>query len=165
MTGLERCDLAVLFDNSDFRIYQIDRDEALESALLEAALTFWQDHVLKDIPPDAKTIGDYQKLFAKEVPGKTLEVTEQTMLLIEAAKQMNTEIDTKEQELEQIKKSLMEQMQEAQELTYQGKVLATWKKTKASVRFDSKRFEIEHPELFSQFQTPIQNSRRFVIKT
>jgi len=165
MTGLERCDLAVLFGNSDFRIYQIDRDEALESALLEAALTFWQDHVLKDIPPEAKTISDYQKLFAKEVPGKTLEATEQTMLLIEAAKQMNTEIDTKEQELEQIKKSLMDQMQEAQELTYQGKVLATWKKPKASFRFDSKRFEIEHPELYPQFQTPIQNSRRFVIKT
>ena len=56
-------------------------------------------------------------------------------------------------------------MQEAQELTYQGKVLATWKKPKASFRFDSKRFEITHPELFPLFQTPIQNSRRLVIKT
>jgi putative phage-type endonuclease len=165
MTGLERCDLAVLFGNSDFRIYQIHRDAALESTLLEAAITFWQGHVLKDMPPDAKTIGDYQKLFAKEVPGKTLEATEQTRLLIDTVKEINTVIDAKEQELEQIKKMLMEQMQEAQELTYQGKVLVTWKRPKASVRFDSKRFEMEHPELFPLFQTPIQNSRRLVIKT
>jgi predicted phage-related endonuclease len=120
--------------------------------------------VLPDSPPDAKTLGDYQKLFAKEVPGKTVEATEQTHLLIESAKAINTVIDAKEQELEQIKKLLMQEMQEAQELTYQGKILATWKKPKASFRFDSKRFECEHPALFPLFQTPIQNSRRLVIK-
>jgi len=165
LTQLERCDLAVLFGNTDFRIYHIERDAALESTLLEAAVTFWQDHVLTDMPPDAKTIGDYQKLFDKEVPGKTVEATEQTYLLVNTAKEVNAVIDAKEQELEQIKKLLMEHMQEAQELTYQGKVLATWKKPKASFRFDSKRFEITHPELFPLFQTPIQNSRRLVIKT
>ena len=81
LTQLERCDLAVLFGNSEFLIYQIERDAALESTLLEAAVAFWQDHVLRDMPPDAKTIGDYQKLFAKEAPGKTVEATEQTELL------------------------------------------------------------------------------------
>jgi putative phage-type endonuclease len=165
MTQLERCDLAVLFGNSDFRIYQIVRDAELESALLEAAVTFWQNHVLADIAPDAKTMGDYQKLFTKEVSGKTIEATEQTRLLIESFKEINTTIDSKEQELEQIKKSLMHEMQEAQELTYQGKILATWKRPKASFRFDSKRFECEHPDLFPLYQTPIQNSRRLVIKT
>ena len=164
MTQLERCDLAVLFGNSDFRIYQIVRDRELESTLLEAALSFWQDHVLTDIPPDAKTMGDYQKLFAKEVPGKILEATEQTHLLIESAKEINLVINAKEQELEQIKKLLMQEMQEAQELTYEGKTLATWKKPKASFRFDSKRFECEYPDLFPLYQTPIQNSRRLVIK-
>jgi putative phage-type endonuclease len=164
LTQLKRCDLAVLFGNSDFRIYQIERDPDLESTLLETAVTFWEKHVQTDIPPDAKTINDYQKLFAKEVPGKTLEATDQTYLLIEAAKNINAVIDTKEQELEQIKKSIMAQMQEAQELTYHGNILATWKKPKPSFRFDSKRFECEYPELFPQFQMPIQNSRRLVIK-
>jgi len=164
MTQLPRCDLAVLFGNSDFRIYHITRDTALESTLLEAAVTFWQNHVMADIPPSAQTIGDYQKRFTQEVPGKTVEATEQTRALIEEAKEINTAIDAKETQLENIKKALMEQMQEAQGLTYMGKTLATWKKPKASFRFDSKRFEMEHPALFEQFQMPIQNSRRFVIK-
>lgn len=164
LTKLERCDLAVLFGNSDFRIYQIERDAELESTLLETAIHFWQNHVQADIPPDPKTIADYQKLFAKELPGRTIEAGEQTRLLIDMVKDINAAIDVKEQELESIKKTIMAQMQEAQELTYQGKVLATWKRPKPSFRFDSKRFEGDHPELFPQYQTPIQNSRRLVIK-
>ena len=164
LTQLERCDLAVLFGNSDFRIYQIERDAELESTLLETAIYFWQNYVQADIPPDPKTIADYQKLFAKEVPGKTIEASDQTCLLLDAAKDVNAVIDAKEQELESIKKTIMAHMQEAQELTYQGKVLVTWKRPKPSFRFDSKRFECEHPELFPLYQTPIQNSRRLVIK-
>ena len=45
-----------------------------------------------------------------------------------------------------------------------GQVLATWKSPKQSYRLDSKRLEIEHPELILQYQVPIQNSRRLVIK-
>ena len=58
----------------------------------------------------------------------------------------------------------MGQMGEAELLTYQGQVLATWKSPKQSYRMDSKRLEIEHPELVPQYQVPIQNSRRLVIK-
>jgi hypothetical protein len=43
-------------------------------------------------------------------------------------------------------------------------VLATWKSPKQSYRLDSKKLEIEHPELIPQYQVPIQNSRRLVIK-
>ncbi len=165
LTQLERCDLAVLFGNSDFRIYQIYRDKDLEATLIDTAIQFWQKHVITDVPPTGQTVGDYQKLFNKEVPGKTKEASDEIQALIKTIKDINAVIDTKEQELEAIKKLIMEQMQEAQELIYEGKVLATWKRPKASFRFDSKRFEAEHPDLFSLYQAPIQNSRRLVIKT
>ena len=164
LTQLERCDLAVLFGNSDFRIYQIYRDKDLEATLIDTAIQFWQKHVLADVPPTAQTVGDYHKLFSKEVPGKTKEASHAIRALIKTIKDINAVMDTKEQELEAIKKLIMEQMQEAQELTYEGKVIATWKKPKASFRFDSKRFETEHPDLFPLYQAPIQNSRRLVIK-
>lgn len=40
ITGLERADLAVLFGNSDFRIYQITRDKELEEMILQSAQSF-----------------------------------------------------------------------------------------------------------------------------
>ena len=73
ITGIEQCDLAVLFGNSDFRIYEIARDLELEALVIEKALHFWNDYVLKDIAPPAQTEGDYQALFKKSDPSKTIE--------------------------------------------------------------------------------------------
>ena len=58
----------------------------------------------------------------------------------------------------------MGHMGQAEILTYQGQVLATWKAPRPSYRLDSKRLEAEHPELATQYKMPIQNSRRLVIK-
>jgi predicted phage-related endonuclease len=58
----------------------------------------------------------------------------------------------------------MAQMQEAETLTYQGQVLATWKSPKPSTRLDTKKLELEHPEITKIYQIPIQNSRRLIIK-
>jgi hypothetical protein len=58
----------------------------------------------------------------------------------------------------------MNQMGEAETLTYQGKVLATWKAPKPSFRLDSKALETDHPQIASNYKIPVQNSRRLVIK-
>jgi len=58
----------------------------------------------------------------------------------------------------------MSAMGDAESLLYQDQVLATWKAPKPSYRLDSKRLELEHPKLVTQYQVPIQNSRRLVIK-
>lgn len=58
----------------------------------------------------------------------------------------------------------MGQMGEAEVLTYRSQLLATWKSPKQSYRLDSKRLELEHPELIPQYQMPINNTRRLVIK-
>ena len=72
ITGLGQCDLAVLFGNSDFRIYEITRDKALEEMVIEKAITFWKDYVLKDLPPPAISIADCQTLFNKANPDKSI---------------------------------------------------------------------------------------------
>jgi len=77
---------------------------------------------------------------------------------------LNSEIKSKELEISQIKQTIMGKMGEAGVLTYQGQILATWKSPKQSYRLDSKKLEQEHPELIPQYQVPIQNSRRLVIK-
>jgi predicted phage-related endonuclease len=77
---------------------------------------------------------------------------------------LNSEIDVLETEISTIKQYIMSQMGEAETLAYQGKVLATWKAPKPSFRLDSKRLELEHPEIASQYKIPVQNSRRLVIK-
>jgi putative phage-type endonuclease len=49
--GAEVCDVAVLIGGSDFRIYEIWRDDDIAGALIEQEHSFWK-HVLDRSPPD-----------------------------------------------------------------------------------------------------------------
>jgi putative phage-type endonuclease len=164
LTQLERCDLAVLFGNSELRIYRIEKDAELESVLIEQAVHFWEQCVVKMSAPNPQTISDYQALFPAECVKKAVQADIQTAKLITYYQELNELIRAKEAEQVQIKQHIMAAMQDAQELIYEGQILASWKRPKPSLRFDSKRFELEHPDLFPCYQVPIANSRRLLIK-
>ena len=165
ITGIEQCDLAVLFGNSDFRIYEITRDLELEALVMEKASHFWTEYVLKDIAPPAQTEGDYQALFKKADPSKTIEANSKTIELIRQLQSLNTQSGDVDEQITQIKQHIMNEMKEAEVLSYQGNVIVTWKAPKPSFRLDSKRLEQEEKEVFERFKMPIQNSRRLVIKS
>jgi predicted phage-related endonuclease len=164
LTNIDGTDLAVLFGNADFRIYEIGRDIELEQMVLERAKSFWENHVLTDIPPTANSESDYKTLFGKSKVGKSVEAPAQTCELIKKLKSLNEQMEHYESEISQIKQSIMGQMQDAEVLTFQGQTLATWKAPKPSLRLDAKKLSEEHPDLVHQYQVPIQNSRRLVIK-
>ena len=165
ITGIEQCDLAVLFGNNDLRIYEIARDLELEALVIEKALHFWNEYVIKDIPPPAQTEGDYQALFKKSDPSKTVEANPKTVELIRQLQSLSKQSGDVDSEITQIKQHIMNEMKEAEVLSYQGNVIATWKAPKPSFRLDSKRLELEEKEVFERFKMPVQNSRRLVIKS
>ena len=41
--NLELCDVAVLFGNSDFWIYEVYWDQELEELIISKAVSFWND--------------------------------------------------------------------------------------------------------------------------
>jgi putative phage-type endonuclease len=164
ITNINKVDLAVLFGNSDFRIYEISRDLELETVILQKASLFWSDYVLKDIAPPAQSEADCQILFSKSDPTKSIEAQSETLGLSRRLALLNSEIDTREEEISSIKQNIMNQMGEAESMTYQGRVLATWKAPKPSFRLDGKRLELDHPQIASNYKIPVQNSRRLVIK-
>lgn len=164
ITDINKVDLAVLFGNADFRIYEITRDLELENAIQEKASHFWNEFVLKDIAPPAQSEADCQTLFSKGDSTKSIEAKAETLLLTKRLQLLNNEINVREGEISSIKQNIMNQMGEAETLRYQGKVLATWKAPKPSFRLDSKRLEQDLPEIANNYKMPVQNSRRLVIK-
>ena len=58
----------------------------------------------------------------------------------------------------------MAEMREAEVLTFEGQVLATWKSPKPSTRIDTKKLAEDHPEIIAPYQVQVANSRRFVVK-
>ena len=164
ITDINQTDLAVLFGNSDFRIYEIARDLELEELVIQKAEDFWHQYVLKDIPPPVASEQDCQLLFSNSDSTKTAEATRETLELTRRLHILNGEIAVYEKEISQIKQNLMNQMGLAETLIFKENVLATWKAPKPSFRLDAKKLELEHPELCANYKIPIQNSRRLVIK-
>jgi predicted phage-related endonuclease len=164
ITGIEKTDLAVLFGNTDFRIYTILRDPELENLVLEKAHHFWNEYVLKDLPPPAQSPDDCQLLFQRSDPAKTLEANPETLTLLERLQTLNHQGHTCEEEISALKTQIMAQMQDAEVLAHQGQVLATWKAPKASYRLDAKRLEMEERAIYEKYKVASQTSRRFVLK-
>jgi len=164
ITNLNKVDLAVLFGNSDFRIYEIERDLELEALVIEKAQFFWNEYVLKDTPPPVQSEADCQTLFGRGDPKKCIEAKAQTLELIQRLQLLNNEIDKRQEEVSSIKQVVMSEMREAETLMLKGRVLATWRAPKPSFKIDSKRLEVEHPDLVGNYKIPVQHSRRLVIK-
>jgi predicted phage-related endonuclease len=164
LTGVSHIDVAVLLGGSDLRIYSITEDQELQTLLVQKAVHFWTEYVLKDIPPPPQSISDCQTLFARAVPGKTMEASPETLRLISQLQSLEKDCQAHEEQIEGIKQMLMERMGDAEVLAYQGTPLITWKTPKPSYRIDTKRLSLEHPELIKAYQSPIQSSRCFVVK-
>ncbi len=164
ITNLPEIDVAVLLGGSDLRIYSITRDLELETLLFEKAAFFWTEHVQKDMPPKPQSIDDCQALFQKSCVGKSIEANPNTIALIQQLKTLESHTQREEEQIDAIKQELMQTMADAEVLTYFGKPIITWKAPKPSYRIDTKRLSLEHPELVKAYQTPIQSSRRFVVK-
>ena len=164
ITGIEKTDLAVLFGNTDFRIYTILRDPELENLVLEKAHHFWHEHVLKNQPPPAQTPEDCQLLFQRGDSSKTLEANAETLALLERLQTLHYQGNACEEEITTLKTQIMAQMQDAEVLAHQGQVLATWKAPKASYRLDAKRLEAEERAIYEKYKVASQVSRRFVLK-
>lgn len=165
ITGLPTTDLAVLFGNSDFRIYTIDRDLELELIILEKANIFWNEHVLKDIPPQTSSEEDCKKLFDKSSPENFIEVDEALLQMAIDYKALLAKEEEIAESINHIKQIFMNTMQDAESIRFNNRDLITWKRTKPVSRFDGAEFEKAHPDLYKQFQKISSGSRRFVFKT
>ncbi len=164
MTNLDHAELAVLFGSHDFRIYQIERDLELEGLILDKAKAFWEVHVQNDCPPPPQNEADCHQLFSHERIGKRIEAPAHLAALPQKIHQLQEEIKVREDEISQMKQAIMETMQDAETLSYGGRVLATWKTPKPSQRLDTKRLSQDHPQLVQEYQVPIASTRRLLIK-
>ena len=163
ITGIEQADLAVLMGNADFRIYEIHRDLELEEMVIDRARVFWEEHVLADVAPPAQRESDLKLLFPKSSP-KSVEARKETCELLAKMKDIQAKVESYEEEISQIKQQVMAEMREAEVLTFEGQVLATWKSPKPSTRIDTKKLTEDHPDIIAPYQVQVANSRRFVVK-
>jgi len=65
VTGRPSCLVAVLIGADDLRVYEVKRDDELIAEMRKRAIDFWENNVVKKVPPPPKTTSDIHKILFK----------------------------------------------------------------------------------------------------
>jgi len=163
VTGRPAADIAVLIGASDFRIYTIEANEKLFGVMRASYADFWNEHVLKDVPPEAVSYADAVAQY-KVSNGQTIEATPDVLKMVDALKALQEKQKALAEEETALKGSIMAFMKDNEALTVDGLTRVSWKTSKAAERFDNKRFKAEHPDLAAAYTIAGASSRRFLVK-
>jgi putative phage-type endonuclease len=164
LTQCTKADVAVLIGNQDFRIFRIHRNFDLERALLVNAQRFWEECVLKGVPPTPKSPSDASIIYPSSKEGVRIEASAEVARSVERLKGLQQQMKELDQEMEHLKSLVMSYLGESEELAVGERVLATWKSTKPVKRLDTQALKAAHPDIAKAFSVEGAPSRRFVVK-
>jgi len=155
--------IAVLIGGNDFRIYDYNRNPALGKLILSKVTDFWENHVLKQIPPEPINLEDSVKLWKHTTGEDAKAATPDIEAIIKTMRELKAQ--------EKAIKSLYAEKQLhicnflQQDIAINddyGQTLLTWKPQTFN-RFDGARFKAEHPEMYSSYVKSTE-SRVFKLK-
>jgi putative phage-type endonuclease len=165
VTGAERWYLAVLVLNNAFHVFTIERDEAEIQALIEAEKGFWENHVLKQIPP-APDGSEATSEVIKQLFPEAREREEVALFGLEEKIEQYLSLDAKIKELERERDAFKQELQLAMADAEFGRAQGYVVEWKNQVRqtLDTKKLKSEHAEIYEKYLKPAQTVRRFMIK-
>jgi putative phage-type endonuclease len=163
-SGCQWGEIALLTDGRDFKVFEFERDLEFEKMILEATSTFWNDHVLKRIPPPAIRTEDVLQQHPSHVDGKVVEASQASQQAYGHIIRLDKSIAQLVEQKTKHVLTIQDEMGDAEKIVVDGKALATWKKSKDSRRVDSSRLKKEKPEIYEEYSKFSAGSRRFNIK-
>ncbi|MBL7997717.1 MAG: YqaJ viral recombinase family protein [Candidatus Kapabacteria bacterium] len=161
---LQWASIAWMGGNFQFDYIEIERNDEFIDYLVQEAVKFWTNHIEPQSPPEPRTAADVMYLYPKHSPGKELPLVEESARVVETYKSLTARIKHLEAEQDELKERIITMFGDAESLTYAGQTLATYKAPKDSVKFDTKRFEVENAELYNTYCITVPNSRRLLVK-
>ena len=165
VTGADRWYLAVLVLNKSFHVFTIERDEAEIQALIVAEKDFWENHVLKQIPPAPDGTESTSELIKQLFP-EAREREEIALYGHEDKIQQYLELDAQVKELTQKRDALKQEIQLAMSDAEIGRAQGYVIEWKNQVRqtLDTQRLKKEQAEIYQQYLKPAQTVRVFKVK-
>jgi hypothetical protein len=114
---------------------------------------------------DPETMGDAAKLVYRQDNGSNLIATQSLEQACQVLKVLKEQIKALEgQEHDLVSKIQGYMMESSQLVSVDGNVLATWKASKASKKFNAELFKSSMPDIYEKFVTEQPGSRRFLLK-
>lgn len=146
--------IAVLIGGSDYRQYRIERDRELAADLLARAKEFWENHVMKNVPPEPQNAADVQKLYPQD-DGEAQQADTETLIAYNELRRLKEQAKALDEQITEREEMLKTKIGQRAIMLSGEEKLFTWK-TQNSRRFDSKNFQADHPDLYQQYTKTTQ---------
>ena len=161
VTGKQKAYLAVLIGNSDFKIFEIERDEDEIAALMGMEKQFYEYMVSKQEPPAIAADVESLDLTYPVSNGGSIELFGQKPIMKQWL-DLKAEIAGLQEKMDGIAAALKQDMGEA-EIGTDGEYIATWQNRKRTT-FDRKAFQKDNPNIDLSRWEKTTNYRVFGIK-
>jgi len=164
VTGYSKAYIAVLIGGNKFVWKEIERDEEFIQILIEREKDFWENHVLKDVPPPIDDSEATKELLGNMYPkddGTIIRLTRDEDIIIEAIEAIKTELKTLEAQKTLYENQLKAVMKNA--TTGQTQRHVATLKTVKRTNIDSARLKAEQPDIYEKY-TNSTSYRRLNIK-
>ena len=155
--------IACLILGRDLVIHRIERDEDLIRNITTLEGSFWNDHVLKGILPEADGSKTYDSLLNRYFG----ETRKETVSLsgfdedLKRRKELSDLIEKMETERNTIDQKIKLYMAENEYAVADG-YKVSWSNVE-SARLDTKKLKADHPDIYDEY-SKVSSSRRFQIR-
>lgn len=164
VAGYEQGSLAWLTQGREFGYRDIALNADFYRWLVEEAERFYTDCIVGGREPEATTVADVLLKYNRHTDGKVIEVSPEVYAAVEKLREAKQNLAA----AQEVKDALEEQVKlvfaDAEAISFEGQVIATFKAPKPSSKFDAKAFTAAHPDLAAEYTTTTQGARRFLLK-
>jgi len=157
---IDTCFLVVLVAGLDLEIYPLQRDKDFIDIKNSIVNNFWNEHIIKNVPPPPKNSYDLETYF--DIKQSFVELTD--INLIKEIKSLRKTIKELTEQEDAIKEKLKMTINDGAGLTFNGDIVVTWYKAKEQSKFDIDTFKKENKELYNKYLLKTEGSRRLLIK-
>jgi predicted phage-related endonuclease len=160
---VQRVVLAVLFGGQELVLIDKEVSDDEKDSLIRTEAELWGAIQAKQ-PPEPTSVDAAKKLFPVSTAKSSIadSIVERQCADLAAIKEQISKLEARETKLQA---DIQKMMRDSEALvTFDGRVLATWKSAKASKRFSADLLKTEMPEVYERYVIEQPGSRRFLIK-
>ena len=148
-----------------FDYVEVEFNEPFYRALVEAIDSFWKVNVLQHKAPEDQNSDDTLLRCPRTEEGEVMEADERRIDDYNGLKQVTASIKALEESKTAFEDSLKRAMGSAESLvTPGGTILAQWKNTRETQRFNPKAFLAADPQGYARYVETIPGGRRFTVR-
>lgn len=125
VTGIHEEELIYIQGDLTFGRFKVQYDAEFAEFIAQKVTEFWNENVIGGKEPECITVSDFT--LKGSDPGTTIEADEEAYAQLLSLRTLNKDLNTKEADAEALKDSIKLYMGQNESISFDGRVLATWK--------------------------------------